>query len=126
MKKVIATEHAPAAIGPYSQGVAAGEMIWISGQLPIDMETGLLETADIAVATAHCLRNIQAILREGGVDLSNVVKATVFLSDLADFAKMNEVYGRFFAKDPPARSCVQVSALPKGALIEIEAVALRG
>lgn len=125
MKTTIATERAPAAIGPYAQGIEAGGMVWTSGQLPIDAATGALETADIARATANSLRNVRAILRARGLTMADVVKTTVYLTDLADFAAMNEAYAAFFPGEPPARSCVQVAALPKGATVEIEAVAIK-
>jgi len=121
-KQVIATGQAPGAIGPYSQGIAIGSLVFTSGQLPIDIRTGELETADIALAARYALENVRAVLQAAGLDLAQVVKTTVFLTDLADFAAVNQVYAEFFAQDPPARSCVQVAALPKGARIEIEAV----
>ena len=122
-KQIIATQQAPGAIGPYSQGIAAGNLVFTSGQLPIDMCSGELESADIALATRYALENVRAVLQAAGADLAQVVKTTVFLTDLADFAAMNAAYAEFFAHEPPARSCVQVAALPKGARIEIEAVA---
>lgn len=125
-KQVIATQGAPGAIGPYSQGVAVGDLVFASGQLPIDMRTGELETADIALATRYALENVRAILEAAGLDLSKVIKTTVFLTDLNDFAAVNQAYAAFFPERPPARSCVQVAALPKGARIEIEAIAARG
>jgi len=124
-KQIIATQQAPGAIGPYSQGIAIGNLVFTSGQLPIDMRTGELETADIALATRHALENVRAVVQAAGLDLAQVVKTTVFLTDLADFAAMNQTYADFFAQEPPARSCVQVAALPKGARIEIEAVAAK-
>lgn len=125
MKKTIATDKAPGAIGPYSQGICAGQLIFSSGQLPMDMATGALETADIRKATTFCLQNIGAILEARGASMADVVKTTVFLCDLNDFAAMNEAYAAFFPNEPPARSCVQVAALPKGVTVEIEAVAYR-
>lgn len=122
--KVVFTEKAPAAIGPYSQGMKAGNMVITSGQLPINMENGELELNDIAAATKHSLDNVKAILESEGLSMDKVIKTTVFLTDLADFAAMNEVYGSYFAENPPARSCVQVAALPKGAKVEIEAIAI--
>ena len=122
--KVVFTEKAPAAIGPYSQGMKSGNMVFTSGQLPINMENGELEVSDIAAATKYSLENVKAILASEGLNMDQVVKTTVFLTDLADFAAMNEVYGSFFGENPPARSCVQVAALPKGAKVEIEAIAL--
>lgn len=124
-KQIIATGQAPGAIGPYAQGIAVGDFVFTSGQLPIDMRTGELETADIALATRYALENVRAVLRAGGLDLAQVVKTTVFLADLADFAAVNQAYAEFFPENPPARSCVQVAALPKGAGIEIEAVAAK-
>jgi 2-iminobutanoate/2-iminopropanoate deaminase len=124
-KQVIATPHAPGAIGPYSQGIDAGGLVFTSGQLPIDMRTGALETSDIAAATRFALENVAAILQAAGLGMAQVVKTTVFLTDLADFAVVNEAYAAFFEGEPPARSCVQVAALPKGARVEIEAVAAR-
>jgi len=124
-KQIIATQQAPGAIGPYSQGIAAGSLVFTSGQLPIDMRTGELEAADIALATRYALENVRAILQAAGLGLAQVIKTTVFLTDLADFAAVNQAYADFFPQDPPARSCVQVAALPKGARIEIEAVAAR-
>lgn len=125
MKNVIATEKAPGAIGPYSQGIDAGELVFTSGQLPIDMSTGELELTDIQKATRNVLNNVQAILEKAGLSMSQVVKTTVFLTDMGDFAAMNEVYATFFPENPPARSCVQVAALPKEVKIEIEVVARR-
>ncbi len=124
-KICIATERAPGAIGPYSQGILAGGLIFVSGQLPLDAETGELEPLDIGRAAALSLENVRAILEACGSSMEKVVKTTVFLTDLSDFARVNEVYASFFGKTPPARSCVQVSALPRGARVEIEAVALQ-
>jgi 2-iminobutanoate/2-iminopropanoate deaminase len=123
--KVIQTSAAPAAIGPYSQGIDAGTLVFTSGQLPINTATGELETADIKKATKNSLDNCKAVLEAASVSLSHVVKTTVFLTDLADFAAMNEVYATYFPDNPPARSCVQVAALPKGAKIEIEVIAAK-
>lgn len=125
MKTVIVTDKAPGAIGPYSQGIAAGELVFTSGQLPLDMATGELELTDIRKATRNSLANVQAILESAGASMAQVVKTTVFLTDMADFAAMNEEYATFFTDNPPARSCVQVAALPKGVKVEIEAVARR-
>ena len=124
-KAVIATDRAPAAIGPYSQGMAVGDMVFTSGQISLDPVSGLIP-AGIREQTEGCLRNVQAVLTAGGCALSDVVKITVFCTDLKDFSAINEVYGSFFEPGKaPARSCVQVSALPKGAMIEIEAVAVK-
>lgn len=124
MKQVLATEQAPAAIGPYSQGIAAGETVYVSGQLPLDPATGAFPEG-IAAQTAQSLKNIQAILAQQGMTLANVVKTTVFLADINDFAEMNKVYGEFFTKPYPARSAVQVAKLPKDAPLEIECIAVK-
>ena len=120
----LATEKAPAAIGPYSQGIKANGMVFVSGQLPVDPATGELLT-EIAAATRQSLTNLAAVLAAGGCAMDQVVKTTVFLSDLKDFVAMNEVYSEFFKTNPPARSTVQVAALPKGAVVEIEAIAIK-
>ena len=124
MKKVIATSKAPGAIGPYSQAIIAGTMIYTSGQLPIDPETGEMVANDITLQTRMCLKNVKAILEEAGSNMDNIVKTTVFLSDMVNFVKMNEVYKEFFSGDYPARSAFQVARLPKDALVEIEVVAI--
>ena len=122
MKTAITTSHAPAAIGPYSQAIACGGLVFISGQLPIDPATGKLIEAPIADRTRQVLRNLEAIARAAGGELAGIVKTTVFLTDLADFQTVNGAYGEFFPTTPPARSTVQVAALPLGSNIEIEAV----
>jgi 2-iminobutanoate/2-iminopropanoate deaminase len=121
----IHTEHAPAAIGPYSQAIQAGNTIYVSGQLPIDPATGAFAGADISAQTRQSLTNIKAILAEAGADMSNVVKTTVLLADIADFAAMNAVYAEFFTAPFPARAAFQAAALPKNALVEIECVAVK-
>ncbi len=127
MRKTIQTKNAPAAIGPYSQGlVFQGELLYTAGQIPLDPASGKLLNDSIEEATERVMYNLQAILQAAGSSLANVVKTTVFMTDLGEFSRMNEVYGRFFKDEPPARSAVQVSALPLGARIEIEAVALIG
>lgn len=123
MKKVLATEKAPAAIGPYSQGVRCGDMVFISGQLPIDPATGAFAGEDIASQTRQALTNISAILESDGLTMANIVKTTVLLKNINDFSAMNEVYASFFEGAYPARAAFEVAALPKDALIEIEAVA---
>ena len=123
--KPIQTTAAPAAIGPYSQAVAEGQLLFTSGQLPIDPATGELRNSDIASAARQVLTNLRAVLVAGGADLSTVVKTTVFLKDMRDFQAFNAVYAEFFKEPFPARSCIQVAALPKDSLVEIEAVALR-
>ena len=120
--KIIETKNAPAAIGPYSQGYAAGGFVFTAGQIPVDPQTGEIPTGIAAQAHQSC-RNIGAILAAAGTDFSKVVKTTCFLADMADFAEFNEVYARYFVSKP-ARSCVAVKALPKGVLCEIEAVAV--
>jgi 2-iminobutanoate/2-iminopropanoate deaminase len=121
-KKAIKTEKAPKAIGPYSQAIRSGAYIFVSGQLPADPASGEI-SGDIKAQTNQVFKNIAAILSEAGGSLRDVVKTTVFLKDLNDFAAMNEVYKQYFDQEPPARSCVQVAAIPKGALIEIESIA---
>jgi 2-iminobutanoate/2-iminopropanoate deaminase len=123
-RKIISTEHAPAAVGPYSQAVRVGKLLYTAGQIPLDPATGKLVEGDIAVQAERALDNLQAVLEAAGTSLKNVVKTTVFLQNMDDFGAMNEVYARYFVKKPPARSAVEVAALPLGAQIEIEAVAL--
>ena len=125
MNRVLETKNAPAAIGPYSQGVAAGSMVFVSGQLPIVPETGELHTGSIGEQTAQSMRNIEAILAEAGCTLKDVVKTTIFLKDMGDFAEVNAAYGKFFTENPPARACVQVAKLPRDARIEIEVIAAK-
>lgn len=123
-KKIIATENAPAAVGPYSQAIAAGELVFTAGQIPLDPESGQLVPGDIEAQTHRALQNLQALLQTASSSLAAVMKTTVFMTDLADFKRMNAVYAQYFASEPPARSTVQVAALPLGAQIEIECVAL--
>lgn len=120
--KVIATDKAPAAIGPYSQAITVNGFIYTSGQIPLSPETGALVTGGIREQTEQVIRNLSAVLAAAGSDLSHVIKTTVFLKDIRDFTVFNEIYARYFT-EKPARSCVEVSALPKDALVEIEAVA---
>ena len=122
MKNVIHTASAPAAIGPYSQAIQMGDFLFTSGQLGIIPETGELAQG-VEAQTEYALKNLGAILTEAGMTYANVLKTTVFVADLADFAKVNSIYQQFFAGDYPARSCVQVAALPKGGLVEIECIA---
>lgn len=125
-KCVLATEKAPAALGPYSQGIAAsGEMIFVSGQIPIDPATGKVAEGDIAAQTTQCMENIAAILAEAGATVDDIVKTTIYLKDMNDFATVNEAYGKYFEKDAPARGCVEVARLPKDMQVEIEAIAVR-
>ncbi len=121
-KNTIKTEKAPAAIGPYSQGVATGDLVFISGQLPLDPATGQMLEGDIGNRTHRILKNIRAIAEEAGAGLDNIVKTTIFLTDLTDFQEVNKAYGEYFGDAPPARSTVQVAALPLGSNIEIEAI----
>ena len=123
--KTISTTAAPAAIGPYSQAVEANGYVFASGQLPIDPSTGQFPEGGVKEQTRQSLTNAQAILREAGLELKNVVKTTVFLASMDDFAAMNEVYSSFFSEPFPARSAVAVKTLPKGALVEIECIAAR-
>ena len=123
MKKIISTSEAPAAIGPYSQAVRSGRFLFCSGQIPLDPKSGQIITGDIAAQTRRVLDNIAAVLRAEGLTFDNVVKTTIFLNDLGDFQTVNEIYGSYFKQDSPARSTVQVSALPKGAKVEIEVIA---
>ena len=120
--KAINTKNAPAAIGPYSQAIEVNGFVYTSGQLPIDPATGEFAGSDIKSQAEQSLKNVKAILEEAGLTMKNVVKTTVFLADMADFAAFNEVYARYFPS-APARSCVAVKALPKGSLVEVEAVA---
>jgi len=122
-KTIIQTTAAPAAVGPYSQAVRVGDLLFCAGQIPLDPATGQLVAGDIRAQTRQVLQNIQAILTSQKLTLKHVVKTTVFLTDLADFAAMNQVYAEFFTAEYPARSTVQVAALPKGASVEIEVVA---
>ena len=123
MKEIISTKNAPAAIGPYSQAVKAGNLLFVSGQIPMDPATGEAVEATIQAQTTRSLSNLKAILEQAGGSLDNVVKTTVFLKDMNDFAEMNKVYQSFFQSDCPARSAVQVAKLPKDVLVEIEAIA---
>ena len=123
MKEVINTTKAPAAIGPYSQAIKVGNLVYTSGQIPIDPTTGAFVEGGIKEQARQSLANIKAILAEAGLNMSNVVKTTVFLADMNDFADMNAVYAEFFTEPYPARSAVAVKTLPKGALVEIEVVA---
>ena len=123
-KKIIVTTKAPQAIGPYSQGWIVGDMIYTSGQLGIDVATGKLAEG-IEAQTHAAMNNLKAVLNEAGADLSNIVKTTVFVKDLADFATVNQIYGTYFDTEYPARSCVQVAKLPLDGLVEIECIAMK-
>ena len=125
MKHIIATQTAPAAVGPYSQAVVAGNLMFCSGQIALDPATGTMVGSDFAGQTEQVLKNVTALLASEGLSLTDVVKATVFATDMGAFAAVNEVYARFFTSEPPARSFVEVSALPKNALVEIEVIAYK-
>ncbi len=125
MKKIILTDKAPAPIGPYSQGVEVNGLVFFSGQIAIDPAVGKIVATDIEGQTRRVLANISALLDAAGLTTKDVVKTTVFITDIADFAKVNAIYAQTFSSLPPARSCVEVSALPSGALVEIEIVAAR-
>ena len=124
MKKIISTNQAPGAIGPYSQAVRSGSFLFCSGQIPLDPKSGQLVAGDIVAQTRRVLDNIAGVLRTEGLTFDHVVKTTIFLTNLGDFQTVNETYGSYFKQDPPARSTVQVAALPKGANIEIEVIAI--
>jgi 2-iminobutanoate/2-iminopropanoate deaminase len=125
MKKTVSTSDAPAAVGPYSQAVWAGDFLYCSGQLGLDPATGALAGPDTASQAERSLLNVKAILESQGLDMSDVVKSLIFLTDMSDFKTVNEVYAKFFSSSPPARSCVAVKALPLGGSVEIEAIAHR-
>ncbi len=125
MRRIISTTNAPQAIGPYSQAVEKGGFLFISGQIPVNPESGQIEGSSIIDQTAQVIRNIEAILRSAGYSLSDVVKITCYLKDLGSFGEMNEVYARFFDKDAPARVTIEAARLPKDALIEIDAIAIK-
>ena len=125
MKTVISTTAAPGAIGPYSQAIEANGLVFVSGQIPLDPATGAFVPGGVEVQAEQSLKNLKAVLEAAGCSLADVVKTTVFLTNMGDFAAVNEVYARFFTAECPARSAVQVGALPKGALVEIEAIAAK-
>ncbi|HYH86048.1 MAG TPA: RidA family protein [Pyrinomonadaceae bacterium] len=126
VRQIIKTEDAPGAIGPYSQAVVAGGFVFLSGQIPLDPATGEFVEGGIAEQTEQVLRNLSKVLEAAGTSLARVVKTTVFLADMSDFTAMNEVYGRYFNENPPARSTVQAARLPRDARVEIDVVALAG
>jgi 2-iminobutanoate/2-iminopropanoate deaminase len=123
VKRAISTDKAPEAIGPYSQAIQIGNLLFTAGQIPVCPETGELVKGDIKAQTRQALKNVAAILEAAGTSMQNVLKTTVFLTDMADFAAMNEVYAEFFSEPYPARSAIQVAALPKGVAVEIETIA---
>lgn len=126
VKEILHTELAPAAVGPYSQAVVTGNLIFTSGQIALDPNTGKIESDTIEGQTEQVMHNLRCVLAEGGVAFDRVVKTTCFLADMNDFAAFNEVYGKYFPENPPARSCVQAAALPKGAKVEVEVIAVKG
>jgi 2-iminobutanoate/2-iminopropanoate deaminase len=126
VKKIVATEKAPKAIGPYSQAIVHNGLAFLSGQIPLDPATGQMVEGDIAVQTARVLENLKAVLEACGSGLERVVKTTVFLKDMGEFAKMNEVYGKYFSENPPARSTVEAARLPRDVRVEIDAIAIVG
>lgn len=123
-KEIISTEHAPAAIGPYSQAVRANGFVFLSGQIPLDPVSGSMVEGDIEAQTRQVMKNLEAVLAAAGTSFDKVVRATIYLTDLADFAKVNAIYGERFPNAPPARATVQVAALPRGSKVEIDLVAL--
>lgn len=123
-KTIINTTKAPGAIGPYSQGIKAAGLVFVSGQLPVDPQTGEFAIGGIEAQTKQSLENIKAVLAEAGTSMDKVIKTTVFLQDMGDFAAMNGVYSEYFTNECPARSCIQVAKIPKGAMLEIEVIAL--
>jgi 2-iminobutanoate/2-iminopropanoate deaminase len=123
-KSTIHTDQAPKAIGPYSQAIRAGDFVFCSGQIPLDPQSGEMVSGGIAAQARQVMNNLAAVLKAAGCDFSTVVKTTIFLADLKDFSVVNEVYGEYFKGDQPARATIQVAALPRGSLVEIEAVAL--
>jgi 2-iminobutanoate/2-iminopropanoate deaminase len=123
-KKIVQTEKAPQAIGPYSQAIRAGDFLFLSGQIPLDPQTGDLDGEDIETQTKRILENLKAIVESEGLTLNNIVKTTVYLSDMNNFSRFNTIYGQYFQTNPPARATVEVARLPKDVLIEIEATAI--
>lgn len=123
-KVIINTQKAPAAIGPYSQAVKVGNLMFISGQIPIDPATGDVVKGDVQTQAKQCIKNLQAMCEAANTTLQNIVKTTVFVKDMAQFGQVNETYGEFFKEEPPARACVEVSGLPKNVLVEIEAIVI--
>ncbi|MEA3308433.1 MAG: RidA family protein [Chloroflexota bacterium] len=124
MRKVIATSAAPAAVGPYSQAIQTGQLVFTAGQLGLDPVTGKFAGTDVTAQTEQAMQNLQAVLQAAGSDVEQIVKTTIYVVDLADFKTVNTIYGKFFSQAPPARSTVQVAALPLGGLVEIEAIAI--
>ena len=126
MKKIISTSDAPQAIGPYSQGVRVGSTIYYSGQIPLDPKSGQIVSGDIETQARRVMENIGGLLKAAGLNYDDIIKTTIFLADINDFQKVNEIYGSYFKEAPPARSTIQAGALPKGARLEIEVIAVAG
>jgi len=124
-RTAVSTDRAPAAVGPYSQGMVAGNLVFVSGQIPFDPRTGRMVEGDIQAQARRSLENVKAVLEAAGCTMSDVVRTTVYLADMNDFGKVNEVYAGYFEADPPARACVEVSRLPKGVDVEIDAIAVK-
>lgn len=124
MRKIVHSDNAPAAVGPYSQGIRAGNLLFISGQLGLDMKTGEIAYGDVEAQTRQVLTNLETIAKAGGSSLANALKVSVYLTDMEDFATMNAIYATFFPENPPARVCVEVSALPKGVQVEMDVICL--
>lgn len=125
-KEIISTKEAPAAIGPYSQAVKVGDIVFVSGQIPLDPATGEMVQGDVEAQTKRVMENLRAVLKAAGAGFEHVVRSTIYLTDLGDFAKVNAIYGSYFPSEPPARATVQVSALPRGSQVEIDVVAHLG
>jgi len=126
MKKIILTQNAPAPIGPYSQAVESGNFLFCSGQIAIDPASGQVLTGDLKIQTEQVMKNIDAVLKAGGLSFRHVIKTTIYLTNMADFTTVNEIYGKYFPEQPPARSTVAVAGLPKGVNVEIEVLAAKG
>jgi 2-iminobutanoate/2-iminopropanoate deaminase len=124
MKKIVSTKNAPAAVGPYSQAIRSGSLLFCAGQIPLDPQSGQIVTGDIAAQTKRVMENVSAVLRAAQMNFGHVVKTTIFLTSMGDFQTVNEIYASYFRENPPARSTVAVSALPKGAKVEIEVIAM--
>lgn len=125
MKKIIHTSKAPEPIGPYNQAVFAGNMLFVSGQVPVNPATGKIDSKDIQTQAKQVLENVKAVVEQAGLEMENIVKASIFITDMGNFAKVNEVYGQYFKKDEPARECIQVAGLPLGADVEISVIAVK-
>lgn len=125
MKKIINSKNAPEPIGPYSHANQFGNILFVSGQIPLDASTGELKMGSVEEETEMCLKNVQFVLQEAGYELTDVVKASIFITDMSQFSRINEVYARYFSENPPARECVQVAALPRGVNVEISVIAIK-